>query len=97
MIGRYRKHDPKGLVPKHASHVSMSWTYAHEKWEEELFTENAQYWQEVQRRKSNPIINIFASLLIEEHIKMVKVGVSSSKGPSIDLQGGERDPMIEKE
>jgi hypothetical protein len=38
MTGRFRKHDPKGLVLKHAEKVSLSWIYAHEKWQEELFT-----------------------------------------------------------
>jgi len=42
VIGRYKKHDPKGLVPKHAGQVALTWPYSHEKWEEELFIEDAQ-------------------------------------------------------
>jgi hypothetical protein len=40
--GRFRKHDPKGLVLKHASQVSFCWPYAHDKFEDEVFTENSQ-------------------------------------------------------
>jgi hypothetical protein len=38
---RFRKHDPKGLVLKHASQVSSCWPYAHDKFEDEVFTENS--------------------------------------------------------
>jgi hypothetical protein len=38
MIGSYRKDDPKGLIPKHGTQVSLTWPYSHEKWEEDFFT-----------------------------------------------------------
>jgi hypothetical protein len=47
MTGRYKKHDPKGLVQKCAKQVIFTWPHAHEKWEEELFTKNSQDWKEV--------------------------------------------------
>jgi hypothetical protein len=97
MTGRYKKHDPKGLVQKHAKQVVLTWPYAHEKWEEELFTKNSQDWKEVQKRRANPNITIFSSLFVEEHIKMVKDGVSSNKGSGKEQQGGEEDPMTKKE
>jgi hypothetical protein len=97
MTGRYRKHDPKGLVPKHAEQVVLTWPYAHEKWEEELFTENSQDWKEVEKRRANPNVTIFSSLPIEEKIKMVNLGVSSRKGTSKGKQGGEEDLITEKE
>jgi hypothetical protein len=40
--GRFCKHDPKGLVLQHASQVSSCWPYAHDRFEDEVFTENAQ-------------------------------------------------------
>jgi hypothetical protein len=40
--GQFRKHDPKGLVLKHASQVLSCWPYTHDKFEDEVFTENAQ-------------------------------------------------------
>jgi hypothetical protein len=39
---RFCKHDPKGLVLKHASQVSSCWSYANGKFEDEVFTENSQ-------------------------------------------------------
>jgi hypothetical protein len=72
VTGRYIKHNPKGLVPNHARHVAMTWPYSHEKWEEELFTEDSQEWKEVQKRRSNLGETLFSSFLMEEKIKIVK-------------------------
>jgi hypothetical protein len=52
--GRFRKHDPKGLVLQHASQVSSCWPYAHDQFEDEIFTENAQDWNVVASRKVDP-------------------------------------------
>jgi hypothetical protein len=49
-------------------------------WEYKLFIDNTQYWKEVEKMRANSNINIFSSLLIEEQIKMVNLGVSSNKG-----------------
>jgi hypothetical protein len=46
-MGRYRKHDPKNLVAQHASQVVSHWSYAHDSFEDEIFTENALDWEEV--------------------------------------------------
>jgi hypothetical protein len=45
------KHDPKGLVLQHTSQVSSCWPYAHDRFEDEIFTENAQDWNEVASRR----------------------------------------------
>jgi hypothetical protein len=52
--GRFRKNDPKGLVLKHASQVSSCWPYAHDRFEDEVFTENAQDGNEVVARMADP-------------------------------------------
>jgi hypothetical protein len=39
--GQFHKNDPKGLVLQHASQVSSCWSYAHDKFEDEVFTKNA--------------------------------------------------------
>jgi hypothetical protein len=52
--GHFCKHDPKGLVLQHASQVSSCWSYAHDKFEDEVFTENAQDWDEVVARMVDP-------------------------------------------
>jgi hypothetical protein len=44
---RYPKHDPKGLVLKHSEQVTIYWPYAHDKFDDEVFTENAHSWDEV--------------------------------------------------
>jgi hypothetical protein len=36
--GSFGMRDPKGLVLKHVEHVSITWPYAHDKWQEGLFT-----------------------------------------------------------
>jgi hypothetical protein len=88
MVGRYRNHDPKGLAPKHVEKVVFTWPYAHENWEEEMFTENSQDRKEVESRREKPNITMFFSLPIEEKIKMVNLGVSSIKGVIKEKCGG---------
>jgi hypothetical protein len=53
-MGHFRKHDPKGLVLQHASQVSSFWPYAHDQFEDEIFTKNAQDWNEVEARIVDP-------------------------------------------
>jgi hypothetical protein len=48
----YRKHDPKGLMFKHYAQFALSWSYSHDKLDDEDFTENAQSWDEVLERKT---------------------------------------------
>jgi hypothetical protein len=79
MTGIFRKNDPKGLVSRHDEQVVLIWTYSHEKWEDELFTEDSQDQKEVEKRRGNPKVTIFSSLPFIEKIKMVNLGVSSSK------------------
>jgi hypothetical protein len=64
--GHFRKHDPKGLVSKHASQVSSCWPYAHDRFEDEIFTENAQDWDEVVARMVDPRITKFKAMSWEE-------------------------------
>jgi hypothetical protein len=97
MIGRYMKHDPKGLISKHATQVSLTWPCAHEKWEEELFNEDAHDWKEVKKRRDNPGVTIFSSLPVQEQIKIVKAGASSSAGLVDKKLGKEEDLKTKKE
>jgi hypothetical protein len=64
--GQFPKHDPKGLVLQHASHVSSYWPYAHDWFEDEIFTKNAQDWDEVASRRVDPQMNRFKSMSWEE-------------------------------
>jgi hypothetical protein len=45
------KHDPKKLVVEHANQVVSHWPYAHDNFEDEIFTENALNWDEVLQRR----------------------------------------------
>jgi hypothetical protein len=65
-IGRFDKHDPKGLVLKHASQVSSCWPYAHDKFEDEVFTENSQDWDEVVARMVDPKMTRFKAMSLDE-------------------------------
>jgi hypothetical protein len=52
--GQFRKHNPKGLILQHTSQVSSCWPSAHDQFEDEIFTENAQDWNVVVSRKVDP-------------------------------------------
>jgi hypothetical protein len=65
--GRFRKHDPKGLILQHASQVSSCWSYAHNKFEDEIFMKNAQDWDEVVARMVDPKMTRFKSMSLDEH------------------------------
>jgi hypothetical protein len=51
---------------KHASQVSSCWPYAHDRFEDEIFTENAQDWDEVVERMANPKETKFKAMSLDE-------------------------------
>jgi hypothetical protein len=65
-IGIFRKHDPKRLVLKHASQVSSCWSYAHDKFEDEIFIKNAQEWDEVVQRVVDLKMTRFKAMSMDE-------------------------------
>jgi hypothetical protein len=75
----FHKHDPKGLVLQHASQVSSCWSYAHDKFEDEVFTENAQDWDEVVQRMVDPKMTRFKAMSMDEQVKTIE---QSLKRPS---------------
>jgi hypothetical protein len=52
--GQFRRHDAFGLVKKHCELISLSWTYSHGKWQNELPFQNAIEWEDVQARPKSP-------------------------------------------
>jgi hypothetical protein len=66
--GHFREHDPKSLVSKHASQVSSYWPYCHDRFEDEIFTENSQVWDEVVARMVDPRITKFKAMSWEEQV-----------------------------
>jgi hypothetical protein len=51
----FRKNDPKGLVLQHARQVSSFWPHDHENFEDEIFTEGTQDWEEVVHRRDDQV------------------------------------------
>jgi hypothetical protein len=70
--GRFCKHDPKGLVLQHASQVSYYWPYAHDKFEDEIFIECAQDWEEVVHRLTNPNMTRLKAMNMDEHVDIIE-------------------------
>jgi hypothetical protein len=68
----FRKHAPKGLVLQHASHVSSCWPYAHDIFEDEIFIEGAQDWEEVLYRRANPNMTKFKAMTMDEHVESIE-------------------------
>jgi hypothetical protein len=63
---QFCKNDPKGLVLKHTSQVSSCWSYAHDKFDDEFFTENAKDWDEVVARMVDPKMTRLRAMSLDE-------------------------------
>jgi hypothetical protein len=72
---RFKRHDPKGLVPNHIEQVAYHWPYAHEKWEEESFTKDAQNWAQVLERKACHGLTVFKTHSLEKNMEVLTQGV----------------------
>jgi hypothetical protein len=59
-------------VLKHASQVLPYWPYAHDKFKDEVFTENALDWDEVVERMANPKMTRFTAMSVDEHVKTIE-------------------------
>jgi hypothetical protein len=62
----------KGLVLPHASQVSSSWLYAHDKFEDEVFTENVEDWDEVVQRMADPKMTRFKAMSMDEQVATIE-------------------------
>jgi hypothetical protein len=52
--------------------VSSYWPYAHDKFKDEVFTENAQDWEEVVERMADPRMTKFKSIILDEHATIIE-------------------------
>jgi hypothetical protein len=68
----FRKHDLKVLVPQHSSQVSSYWSYAHDSFEDEIFTKGAKDWEEVLCRRNNPNITRFKAMNMDEQVETIE-------------------------
>jgi hypothetical protein len=89
--GRFCKHDPKGLVLQHASQVSSCWSYAHDKFEDEIFTESAQDWDEVVQRMANPNMTRFKAMSMDEQVETIEKSAQEA------LRAREEIRVVEKQ
>jgi hypothetical protein len=72
LTGQFRKHDPKGLVLKHASQVLSYWSYTHDKFEDEVFTKNSQDWDEVVQRMVDLKMTTFRAMSLYEQATTIE-------------------------
>jgi hypothetical protein len=70
--GRYMKHDPKGIVIQHVGHVISHWPYAHDTFEDEIFTENTLDWEEVLQRNEDPDLTHFKAMSGNEQLEWLE-------------------------
>jgi hypothetical protein len=54
------------------SQVSSCWSYAHDKFEDEIFTENAQDWDEVVERMVAPNMTRFRAMSLDEQMMILE-------------------------
>jgi hypothetical protein len=55
--------------------VSANFPYSHDKWEDELFFNDAQDWDKVLERMENPRITFFKNLSIDEHMLEIQTRI----------------------
>jgi hypothetical protein len=52
--------------------VSSCWPYSHKKFEDKVFTENAQDWDEVVKRMANPNMTRFKAMSMDEQVETIE-------------------------
>jgi hypothetical protein len=65
-------------MAQHANQVVSYWPYAHDNFEHEIFTENAQDWEEVLHRKSNPKMIRFKAMSMDEQVQIIEKTVEAT-------------------
>ena len=65
------KHDPKVLVTQHLSQVSSYCSYDHDSFEDEIFTEGTQEWEEVLHREANTNMTKYKSITMDELVGII--------------------------
>jgi hypothetical protein len=52
--------------------VSSCWPYAHDSFEDEIFTKGAQDWEEVIHRRNNPNMTKLKAMTMDEQVDTIK-------------------------
>jgi hypothetical protein len=82
-------HDPKGLVLQHASQVSSYWSYAHDNFKDEVFTENAQDWDKVVARMVDPKMTRFRAMSLDEQGNKIEHSTQEALGAREEIRATE--------
>jgi hypothetical protein len=88
-------------VVEHANHVISNWPYAHNDFEDEIFTENALKWDEVLRRKDKPDLIRFMAFPGDEQLdfleQTIEVVAQAQQEDSVQASGmSEAQRLIEE-
>jgi hypothetical protein len=54
------------------SQVSSCWPYAHDKFDDEIFTKCVEDWEEILQRNTNPNMTSFKAMSVDEKVKMIE-------------------------
>jgi len=57
---------------KHASQLSSYWLYTHDKFEDEIFTKNSQFLDEVVATMANPKMTKFRAMSLDEQMTAIE-------------------------
>jgi len=69
--GQFRKHEPFELVAKHCELISLSWPFAYEQWKNEIPSENARDWEDVQTILKSPYFATFYSMTLDDQMEEI--------------------------
>jgi hypothetical protein len=94
--GRYKKHDPKGLVSQHVGQVVSHWSYAHDTFEDEIFTENSLDWEEVLQRKEKPDLTHFKAMSGDEQLEWLEQNKSCCTRHKMRIQSKQQGELKHK-
>ena len=76
----FHKNYPEGLVLHHVTQVSSFFPYSHDSFEDDIFTEGAQYWEEVLHRRDNPSMKFFKAMTMDEKFETIEHKTQESIG-----------------
>jgi hypothetical protein len=69
--------------------VSSYWSYAHDKFEDEVFIENAQDWDEVVQRMVDPKMTRFRAMSMDEHATKIEQSAQEALRAKKEIRAGE--------
>jgi len=80
--GNFIRHDPLGLVAKNCEVIFLSWSYTHEKWQDELPYENSRDYEDVQAKLKSPNLVSFSTMTPEGQMEEINIRLVEIKRTS---------------